>query len=164
MTILDYLVLGFLFFSILLGLHRGLVKEVLSLSAWLLAFFVARHGAEAISLLLQTWVTQTALRYVLAFVLLFVLTLLCVALLARFLRQALALVGLGLLDRILGACFAGVRGSVIVSLCVLFLGMTSLPQQEWWRRSCTMVFFEASVMFLLPWLPPLVAKQIHYSR
>ena len=41
MTVLDYAVLIIIGFSIVLSIMRGLVKELLALAAWVLAFFVA---------------------------------------------------------------------------------------------------------------------------
>lgn len=47
MTIFDYVVIAVVVLSVILGLFRGMVKEVLSLANWVLAFWVAnRYGAD----------------------------------------------------------------------------------------------------------------------
>ncbi|MGQ3091020.1 MAG: CvpA family protein, partial [Methylophilus sp.] len=39
MTIFDYLVLGIIGFSILVGLMRGAIRELFSVIGWVLAFY-----------------------------------------------------------------------------------------------------------------------------
>lgn len=50
MTIFDYLVLFVLVTSVLISMMRGLVKEILSLVSWIVAFVIAnaygRHPGE----------------------------------------------------------------------------------------------------------------------
>ena len=47
MTIFDYIVIAVVVLSVILGVFRGMVKEVLSLANWVLAFWVAnRYGAD----------------------------------------------------------------------------------------------------------------------
>ena len=47
MTLFDYVVIAIVVLSVILGLFRGMVKEVLSLANWVLAFWIAnRYGAE----------------------------------------------------------------------------------------------------------------------
>ncbi|WP_420010323.1 CvpA family protein, partial [Vibrio parahaemolyticus] len=43
MTIFDYIVIAVVVLSVILGLFRGMVKEVLSLANWVLAFWVANR-------------------------------------------------------------------------------------------------------------------------
>ena len=47
MTLFDYIVIAVLVLSVILGTFRGMVKEVLSLANWVIAFWVAnRYGSE----------------------------------------------------------------------------------------------------------------------
>ena len=67
MSSFDYIVLGIVGVSGLLGLIRGLIKEVLSLSAYLLAFMAAIWWGPRTSGWIQVWVENGLLRTALAY-------------------------------------------------------------------------------------------------
>ena len=52
MTIFDYLVIFVMVASVIISMMRGLVKEVLSLAGWVVAFVVANAYAAALAVLL----------------------------------------------------------------------------------------------------------------
>lgn len=162
MTPFDYGVLMVLAVSVLLGLWRGVVSELLSLVAWVLAFIAARTWASMVSGMLIGSIADPALRQGAAFVLVFILVLVAMAL-ARFLvRELLRAIGLGFVDRILGATFGIARGMLLVLVGVLLAGLTALPRQSWWREASFSPPLETAVLASRPWLPPELAKRIHY--
>ena len=73
--------------STLLSLLRGFVKEALSLIGWVLAFIVAMVFADRFAYLLDSSIANPTGRYIVAFAVLFVLTLIAVALAARLLQK-----------------------------------------------------------------------------
>jgi len=72
-------------------------------------------------------------------------------------------IGLGWLDRWLGALFGLARGVIIVGVAVLLAGLTSLPREPFWRNAMFSAPFEAMVLNALPWLPQGIAKHINYD-
>lgn len=162
MTLFDYVVLGVVGASVLLGLWRGVVSEILALVAWVVAFFAARAWSEAASALFGSLVTDPALRYAAGFAAVFVGVLLVFGIGRLVLSLLLRAVGLGLVDRMLGSLFGIARGVFIVLVAVLLGGMTALPKQPWWRQAVLAPPLETTVIAAKPWLPPEVAKRIHY--
>ena len=71
--------------------------------------------------------------------------------------------GMGLSDRLLGLVFGVARGVMIAMVLVALGGMTSAPQQSWWRNAMLAQPMEIAVMAVLPWLPPDVAKRIRFK-
>lgn len=67
MTIFDYIVIGILSFSALLSITRGLVQEIVSLLAWIVAFFVASRYSVNVAPLLSDWITSESVRMLTAF-------------------------------------------------------------------------------------------------
>lgn len=163
MTIFDYVVLGIVGISVLLSMLRGFLRETLSLVSWVVAFFVARLYTMQLMPLLPEAIPGEQLRLLAAFLILFLSTLLICSLLAIALSELFKQIGLGWLDRMLGAMFGVLRGVLIVCVVVLLAGLTALPREAGWRNAMFSAPLEALVMNTLPWLPDGVAKHIRYD-
>lgn len=162
MTVFDYAVLAVVGLSILLSMMRGFLREILALAGWVAAFFVARFYTLELAPLLPESIPTESLRLLAAFVILFLATLLVSSLLAIALSEVFKKVGLGWLDRWLGAVFGLARGVFIVSVLVLLAGLTSVPQDARWRNAMFSAPFEALVTSALPWLPAGIANHVKF--
>jgi membrane protein required for colicin V production len=162
MTAFDYAVLTILLASVLLGLWRGVVSELLSLAAWVVAFLVAREMAADVAGRLGAYVAEPGMRLAAAYVLIFVGVLIVFAVARMLISLMLKAVGLGLLDRLLGGAFGVLRGGVVVLVAVLVAGMTPLPKTEWWRNAVLAPPLETAVIAAKPWLPADAAKRIRF--
>lgn len=162
MTAFDYVVVGVVAASALLGLWRGVVSEILALVAWVVAFVAARQFGADTGVLFSPWIAEGVWRTAAGMAAVFVGVLLSFGLARLLLALLLRAVGLGVLDRMLGACFGVVRGAAIVLAGVMVGGMTAWPQQVWWREATLAPPLETAVVAMKPWLPPEVAKRIRY--
>lgn len=162
MTVFDYAVLAVVAASVLLGAWRGIVSEALALAAWVAAFFAGRAFAPDVAAVFSSWIKEPALQYIAGFAVVVVLVLVLVALLRFAVSRLLRAIGLGPLDRVLGAVFGIARGVLVVLVAVLVGGLTALPQQTWWREAWLAPPLETAVLAIKPWLPPAVAKRIKY--
>lgn len=163
MTFFDYAVLGIMGLSILLSILRGFLRETLSLAGWVAAFFVAKLYTLQLAPMLPQAIPGESLRLLAAFLILFLITLLISSLLAIALAEVFKKIGLGWLDRVLGAFFGLARGILIVAVIVLLGGLTTLPRETFWRDAMFSAPFEALVISALPWLPEGIAKHINYD-
>jgi len=162
MTVFDYAVLTIIGISVLIGLLRGAVREVLSLGGWVAAFICANQFAEPFAGLLARAITNAGARTVIAYAVLFVGTLLIVSVLKFVLHEVIVAIGLGGIDRVIGFAIGLVRGVVIVFVIVMVGGMTALPQEPFWRGAVTAKPFETMVIAAKPWLPNEFAKRINF--
>lgn len=162
MTIFDYVVVAILGVSVLVGVWRGVVSEVLALVAWVVAFFAARASAAEVGSMTSAWLAEPALRYVAGFGAVFIGVLALFALGRWLLKKLLGAVGLGPLDRMLGGVFGLARAGLIVIAFVVVGGLTAMPQQPWWREAQLAPPLETAVIALKPWMPPSVAQRIRY--
>ena len=161
-TVFDYVVLGVVALSLLIGVWRGVVSEILALVAWVLAFVAARTWATPVGEMVAAELAEPVWRQVSGFLIIFVVVLILFAL-ARWLASLLLkAVGLAPLDRVLGALFGVARGVLVVWVMVLLAGLSSLPQQQWWRQAVLAPPLETAVLAAKPWLPPDLAKRIRY--
>ncbi len=163
MTGFDYAVLAIIGISVLLSIMRGFVREILALVSWVIAFIVAKLYAVELTPLLPEAIPNEALKMLAAFLILFLATLLLCSLLAIALSQIFKKVGLGWIDRGLGAIFGVLRGVLIVGTLVLLAGFTALPKDPMWRNAMFAAPLEAMVTLILPWLPDDIAKHVKYD-
>ena len=162
MTAFDYAVLALIGASVLLGLWRGVASEMLALVAWVAGFVAARQFGREVGVLYAPWIADPALMMAAGFATVF-LTVLVVFALGRFVVSLLLrAVGLGVLDRLLGAVFGVARGVLMALAAVLVGGMTSLPKEPWWQGAVLAPPLETAVIAAKPWLPPDVTKRIRY--
>jgi len=162
MTAFDYAVLTVIAASVLLGLWRGVVSEILALAAWIVAFVVARAEALVVANWLSGQIAEPGMRLAAAYVLVFVGVLLVFAIARMLISLMLKAAGLGLLDRLLGAGFGIMRGVLVVLMSVLVAGMTPLPKADWWRQAMLAPPLETAVIAAKPWLPADAAKRIRF--
>ena len=163
MTAFDYVVVAIVSASVLLGVWRGVVGEVIALVAWVLAFFAAKWwGDEVAQRVLAGIIADPALRIVAAWVAVFVVVLLLMALLRLAVRGLLKALGLSPTDRLLGVIFGLARGLLIVLVLVAVGGMLSMAKERWWSDAYFSAPLETAVLAGKPWLPPEVAKRIRF--
>jgi membrane protein required for colicin V production len=163
MTSFDYAVLAILGISILLSMMRGLVREILALASWVIAFFVAKFYTLELAPLLPQSIPSESLKFLAAFIILFLATLLVCSLLAIAISQVFKKTGLSWLDRGLGAIFGLARGMLILLVLVFLACLTSLPKDTSWRNAMFSAPLEAMVLAVLPCLPQDIAKHVKYD-
>lgn len=162
MTVFDYLVLVIVMASLLLGMWRGVVGEIIALVAWVLAFFAARWWGTPVS----GWfgaIADPTLRLVAGWLAVFVGVLIAMALLRLAVRGLIRALGMSLSDRLLGIVFGLARGLLIVLILVAMGGMTALPREKWWSEAYFAAPLETAVVAGKPWLPADVAKRIRFG-
>jgi membrane protein required for colicin V production len=135
---------------------------VLALVAWVAAFLAAREWAGWAGGNFAGMVAEPALRYAAGFVAVMAGVLVLFALGRWLLSLLLKAVGLGPVDRLLGAVFGLARGALIVLAVVLVAGMTALPKLRWWQEARLAPPLETAVIAAKPWLPADIAKRIRY--
>jgi membrane protein required for colicin V production len=132
----DYLIIGVLVASMLLGMIRGFVREAVGLLAWLGGLWFAWRYAPQLEPYLggmvgdrpvSTWTARVLI--VLAVLL---LGWLIAGVLGYFLRHsALSL----MVDRLLGLVFGTVRGAVVIAVFVMLGQFVELDRVQWWKQS-----------------------------
>jgi membrane protein required for colicin V production len=162
MSWLDYAVLGVMGISIVWGIWRGLVREVISLAGWVIAFLAANLFAGPLAETLPASISRPELRLALAFVGVFLLTLTVTTLAGLLFSRLVKAVGLGGLDRTLGGLFGVARGALIVLAFTVLAGLTSIPFSPTWKQSLSGPALGRTATAVKPWLPPALAERMRY--
>lgn len=163
MTSFDYAVLIIIALSVILSVMRGLLREVLAILGWVAAFYVAKTYTNQLVPMMPADIPTESLRILAAFLVLFLATLLVASLLAIALSAIFKKIGLGWLNRLLGAGFGMVRGLLIVCILVFLAGLTNMPKDTRWRNAMFSSPLEALVTSMLPWIPVSIAKHVKYD-
>jgi membrane protein required for colicin V production len=98
-----------------------------------------------------------------AYVAIFIVTLLLMGLLTQLITGCIKAAKLGTFDRALGAGFGFARGVVIVLIATLLAGLTGLPREPAWRNSWCGARLALLASRAKPWLPSALAKHIRYD-
>lgn len=152
-TGLDFAIAVILFLSALFGLIRGFVKEVISLIAWVAAFYAALKFAPDLDQLLHSAVPHTMTRYVVSVVIIFVAVVLLGCLVSKIIRSILKLTGFGFFDRLLGIVFGLVRGLVIATIVLVAIQATTYKNAPWVKQSQLAPYYEPAVTHFTAYLP-----------
>jgi membrane protein required for colicin V production len=161
-TIFDYVVLFILASSVVISTMRGLVKEILSLLGWVAAFIVANAFGAKLAPMLPSVIPGEALRLIVAFIALFLGVRVLMGLLALAIGALIEATGLSLADRGLGGLFGLGRGIVIVLAGVILCGMTSIPQQAFWKDALLSPMAETGARTVKPFLPAAFAQHVQF--
>ena len=163
MTWLDYAVIGVFAASLALGAWRGLVREVLSVLGWIIAFLAANLLAGPLGPAMPQAIPTPELRVAAAYLAVFIGSLIVTSLAGLLLSKIVKAAGLGGLDRLLGAVFGVARGLLIVLAAALLAGLTSAPRQAFWRDSASGPLLAQAAGMLKPLLPQTLAERLRYD-
>jgi membrane protein required for colicin V production len=161
-TVIDIIALAILGVSVVIGVWRGLVREVLALVAWVGAFLLANLLAPEVAKLLPKAMANEEIRLLVSFVVVFIVALIGLSVLAILASKIVKVVGLGAADRAVGGVFGLARGVLVVMILVLLAGLTTVPRQSAWRDAALRGPLEAAAETVKAWLPADFSKRIKF--
>ncbi len=149
----DFIIIGIIFISVLISFFRGLIREAISLGFWLVGLMVALKFALPVHEYLSHWIGSPMLRYLLAFVGLFLIVFV-IGVITNLLIQAMVkAAGLSFTDRLLGIFFGAARGLAIVTVLLLFVSSGTLQDAQAIQQSRLAPQFMPLVSWLRQFLP-----------
>jgi membrane protein required for colicin V production len=153
----DIAILAVIGLSVLVSLWRGFIREVLSIVAWVLAFWVAFVFTERAAGALAGAISVPSLRYIAAFLLLLILTLIVTGIANYLIARLVDTTGLSGTDRLLGIVFGLVRGVAIVAVLVILARATPVTEDPWWRGSVLLPHFDRLALWAISYFPDDIA-------
>jgi membrane protein required for colicin V production len=153
MAPLDWIFLAVMAASLLLGVWRGLVYEVLSVISWIAAFVLAQWLAPDAGAMLPMGGAGEAMRYAAGFVVVFIAVVFAGGLLAWLIKKLVEAVGLRPIDRALGGLFGLIRGAVLLLALAVVINITPLKRADWWTESTGAGVSTAVLKEMKPVLP-----------
>lgn len=157
---IDWAFLAVIVVSVFAGLVRGLVYEVMSLAGWVLAFVAAHALSGELAPAIPVGAPGSALNLAVAFLALFIGTLLVWSLLSWLLRKLVQASPLSSVDRVLGGAFGLLRGALVALVVATAVSLTPLAESGPWRASQGAAGLQEVLAGLRPLLPVEVARHL----
>ena len=131
LNVVDLGVFGVILISALLAFSRGLVREVLSIGAWVVAALATIYGLPHLRDITRTYISQQLVADAVTGVTIFVVTLIVCAAISHMVARNVRSSGFGAVDRSLGLLFGVLRGAVLVCLAYLaFVWVEPKPEDQ----------------------------------
>ena len=147
----DIVILILVLLSALIGLARGLLKELLSLASWFAAVILALYFAPTVADALKGSVADGSVRLVIGFFAIFAATLILGGIVQFLVRKLVETTGLTGTDRFLGFLFGSARG-VLVCIIGLIAMRPFTEDSAWWNESTftpELLAFEQDVLEMM---------------
>jgi membrane protein required for colicin V production len=149
----DIALLAAFLLSVLIGLWRGFVFEIVSLLGWLVAFVIANSAGPFLADLIPLDSANAQVRLWAAYIVVFVLVLLTCTLLARMLRALISATPLSFVDHLLGGLFGVVRGALVLVVVATLVTLSPYASSPPWKNSHGALWLGLALDGLKPILP-----------
>jgi membrane protein required for colicin V production len=167
----DYIFISILVISILIGMGRGLIKEVISIVTWIAAFIVActfstrlaasfsgATGVVESTVSSSVGVNADSAVSMLAvgacFVALFIGTLIIGSIISYIVGRAAKIPGVSFFNRMLGGLFGAGRGLLFNLLIIFLVQLTAFAQEQAWSQSVIVKAYQPMAVWLNSKLEP----------
>ena len=135
MSWVDYIISLVLIYFAFKGFMNGFSRELVAIASWLLAFLVGAYAAPLWAEKLSASITQPHIRWFFGFFATFIFILFIGKVVGNSTSVALRSIGLGSVNRLLGAAFGMAKGALITSIVFVLIGGMHAEPPEWWTAS-----------------------------
>ena len=146
--------------SALLGVVRGLTREVLSVLGWVAAYLAAQAFCSRVAPDVPVGAPGSGLNLAAAFVLVLLAALIAWSVCSWLIGKAVKASVLNPVDRTLGGVFGLARGLLLVLLLATIVGLTPVAKEPAWRASHGAAGLQIVLTELKPLLPASVARHL----
>jgi membrane protein required for colicin V production len=164
MNTLDIILLVGLGVSIIYSLIRGIVKEIVSLISFVAGFWVAAKFYPVSANILSGLTSNRPLANILGFLIILFIVGICVSLIGKIITRLIDISSLGWVDRLGGAIFGLVKGSLIAFMVVMLLVAFSSPQAYYLKTSRLAPHVINLSTVVMSFVPQKLKKQFEEKR
>ncbi|MBY0345328.1 MAG: CvpA family protein [Neisseriaceae bacterium] len=161
-TTVDWVIVLVMSVSMLIGLRRGLIAEVLSLATLAFASYASKTWGSTLAPLMP--IAQPAAQLAAGFLSVFVGVWLVMILLHMIINTIMNTLKLTGLNRLLGILFGAIRGGLIVIIGLIIINFLPYKQSYDWQQSQLRPFFDQVIPFLTSSIPYDFSKTINLSQ
>jgi len=152
MNLFDCFLIVLLAYSTIMAFLRGIILEFFSLGGLIAGILLASWNYKHVAIILGRLITTPATAEIVAFLFIIIGVMVLCTLLGKALNRTAQAIGLGFLDRLLGALFGFARGCLL-GVALLMAIAAFLPHSAWIANSRLSSYFLAgahAVSFVVP--------------
>lgn len=154
MNEIDWIICALLLISTVVGIMRGVIREVLAIVGWIAGGLLAMRYAGEIGERIPLESMGMVPRVIIAAVLILVLSLFAVGLFGTIMRRLMEAASLSFEDRALGSVFGLVRGVIVACVCIFILSLApTLTQSRLWQQSAMIGPAQSLIDWSMPYMP-----------
>lgn len=155
LTVFDMAVLFVVGVSALLALARGMVRESLSIVAWVIAGLIAFVAFPEVRPAVGDFIANVWVGDAVALILVFIAPLVCLKIVAVVIANTMPSGMFGIVDRILGSVYGFARGAAVVSLVYIGLSVINDPENHpvWIQEAQLLPYVRDGAELLAEWVP-----------
>jgi membrane protein required for colicin V production len=161
---IDIAIIAVIAISIITGVMRGFLRELIALFAWILAIWLSFKYCHLVAAWLSPYVPDRNIQLGAGFLVMLVFILLMGAVVNAILGFLLRHSGLSSADRLLGMGFGFTRGVLIVSLAMAIIGLTGFNIKSYQASSRLYAYFEPLSNWVAASVQPLLDDAIKKSK
>jgi membrane protein required for colicin V production len=161
MNVADWVILGFLVFSVVAAAFEGFFREAFKLAGLALGYLLAAWQYQRLAAWFAPYLKSPWVGEFVAFLIIFFAVLIVAGLAGRIARSVMKKAGLGSIDRFLGAVLGLVKGVLVVA--IVLMAMTAFaPGAKWLADSELAPYFLVGGRAAI-WLAPSEMRQRFYQ-
>jgi membrane protein required for colicin V production len=151
-TAFDWFLVVLVVISTVAAFQKGIIRVLLSLGGLIAGIIVASWNYETVGVALERGISSILICEVVAFLGIFILVVILFSFVAKALSKAIKAIGLGFVDRLLGAAFGLARG-VLLGIAAMMVAAAFFPEAFWLQNSALAPYFLSgvhAVSFVVP--------------
>jgi len=152
-NLLDYFIVIVMMISILMGLARGLIKEILSLLVWSAAIVMAVLYCKPAAMFLKHSIPDVNIDLIISFILIIFIVLIIGNILSNLIQKFINPSKFSIMDSLTGCAFGCVRGIAIIALTMVLLKASNLIQEYKIQKHQLINYFTPAASWLEKQLP-----------
>lgn len=142
--------------SVLLGLLRGVINEILSLSVWIISFLLVLGCGKYVDHYIPNVITSGIIRNIIIFIVFFIIATIINIIVKKLCSKLISSIGLGGLNRLLGMFFGIGRGILFCAIIVVAVAAFNIDSQQSWRKAKTYIVIKP----ISTWMGDIVSNSV----
>lgn len=163
MTTVDLVIIVLFAIPGTIGALYGFLNMAFSILAWVISLLISVKFSYLFAPLLAGYIDAEIVQNVIAFVGVFVITLLIMTAIGYFVAKLLGRPGLTIADRFLGFLLGVGLGGFIIIVVVFLAGFTAYPKADAWQDSALIPPFERLAVWMERYFPESVTDYHSYD-
>lgn len=135
MLSIDFLIIFLIFLFTLIGLIRGFIYEILSITVWIITFYITSYYYNKFSIYF-IFIDKQIIRNVISVTILSLSTFIVSSIINNFINFLVSYAGLSIFNKILGGIIGMIKGIFMIVLIIFMMNnFTKINKYPIWKQS-----------------------------